>query len=454
MRGRTPAASPPAAGVRPLPPLRLLLLPLTASAAAGGGPPPLPPPVNGSTLWEFCGGKFSRCSGGMGNWWSPSSARQGGALLVAALGKSSTSTLHATPTFVELRRSTDGGETFDPPVPVLGPSSCNQYTGCADPANATSFNGGTLVVCEETRTLHLLFSAGMSPSPSKAHPTDGTGGNLSIISSADMGASWSEARPVMNARGDRILSSGQVNNGIQLKHAYKGRLVVPREVFFGPKPPTDPDSPGGFENKAGVVFSDDGGATWEAGAFLPPEAWPSGGWRQEEPAVAELANGSVVITCRNGQNRSSPDLCGGGEVCRVFARSDDGGATWARQWHVPVTALPAHRCEAAMAGASLDGHGAGVLLFGAPMNMTTGDRTNYTIYASTDGGDTWAWGAAVDGGAAGYSSLAVLGAEPLADGSWRVDVGASFQAGHDIHGVEGGGYDMAFARRSVVVGAP
>ena len=62
--------------------------------------------------------------------------------------------------------------------------------------------------------------------------------------------------------------------------------------------------------------------------------------------MAELTNGSLVLTVRNGQNRSASDLCAGGERCRLFARSDDGGATWARTWGVGVAALPVHRCEA------------------------------------------------------------------------------------------------------------
>ena len=37
--------------------------------------------------------------------------------------------------------------------------------------------------------------------------------------------------------------------------------------------------------------------------------------------------------------------------------------------------------------------------------------------------------------------------------AWRVDVGAAFQLGHNLgKHVEGGGYDMAWARSSVVVG--
>ena len=108
-----------------------------------------------------------------------------------------------------------------------------------------------------------------------------------------------------------------------------------------------------------------------------------------------------------------------------------------------------------MASAPLAGHSTGVLVFGAPMNSSTGDRTNYTLYTSLDGGDAWAWGAGLYAPASGYSAVTVLGSQRLAAAAWRVDVGAAFQAGHGIPSghVEGGGYDMAFARASITVRA-
>ena len=38
-----------------------------------------------------------------------------------------------------------------------------------------------------------------------------------------------------------------------------------------------------------------------------------------------------------------------------------------------------------MTSIDLPGHATGLLLFGAPMNTTTGDRTNYTVHTSLDG---------------------------------------------------------------------
>lgn len=331
-------------------------------------PGPLPPPPNGTILAEFCGGDYSgKCGGGMGNWWSPTIAQLGdGTLVVAAEGKSHRSNAHTTPTFNVLWRSTDHGASFGPAVPLLNESG------------TTVYGGATLVYSVKSATLRVLYTVDTS---SGCQPACGAG-NLSVLVStaAGVAGSWTAAGLAAGADGQHFPSSGQVNSGVQLRHGpHRGRLVVPRELFFGSKPARWP-TPGGFQNQAGVIFSDNE-QTWTAGAMLPPP------FREEETAIAELANGSLVITARNGQNHSSSSLCvdGSGEVCRVFARSDSGGMNWTKTWHVPYSMLPASRCEAAMASVDLPGHATGLLLFGAPMNTTTGDRTNYTVHTSLDG---------------------------------------------------------------------
>jgi hypothetical protein len=67
-----------------------------------------------------------------------------------------------------------------------------------------------------------------------------------------------------------------------------------------------------------------------AGAYMPPP------YDAAEVAVAKLTNGSLVISARMCQNRSDTRTCRE-EACRVFARSDNGGETWGRLWHVDYT---------------------------------------------------------------------------------------------------------------------
>ena len=75
---------------------------------------------------------------------------------------------------------------------------------------------------------------------------------------------------------------------------HTGRLVVTRELSFGNEKPVPP-TPRGFKNTAGVVYSDDDGSSWSAGALMPPP------FSEGEAAVAELSNGSLVISARNGK---------------------------------------------------------------------------------------------------------------------------------------------------------
>ena len=75
-----------------------------------------------------------------------------------------------------------------------------------------------------------------------------------------------------------------------------------------------------------------------------------------------------------------------------------------------------------------------------------GDRPLY-VHPATTGARKVAW--------AGYSAIKTLGApQQISATSWRVDIniGAAFQLGHGLgNHVEGGVYDMAWARASIVV---
>lgn len=89
-----------------------------------------------------------------------------------------------------------------------------------------------------------------------------------------------------------------------------------------------------------------------------------------------------------------------------------------------------------------------------------GEILNAVCCFCTTGGISWKWAAALYPSTStavawtGYSAIAALG-EPqrISANTWRLDVGAAFQLGHNLgKHVEGGGYDMAWARRSIVVG--
>ena len=136
-----------------------------------------------------------------------------------------------------------------------------------------------------------------------------------------------------------------------------------------------------------VVYSDDHGATWAGGDEMVLLPQYGGGWT--ECQVAELQNGSVLMTSRNFYARSS------GQGPRMFARSDDGGATWAANWSAGSD-LPDPYCEASMVAER------GLLLFGNPSSH---ERANFSVHVSRDGGRSWPQSVVVYPGGSAYSDM-------------------------------------------------
>ena len=231
------------------------------------------------------------------------------------------------------------------------------------------------------------------------------------MNSTDHGLTWSTqevitlADPAANQTepwggGNRTFGGG-LASGIALQGGpHKGRLLAALRHDCGCN-----DEPASF-----AVFSDDHGATWSGGALLPepgehfpgmPPGKPNqtngalGGWT--ECQVAELKNGSVLLTSRNLYNTKS------GLGGRMFARSDDGGANWAQIWSVvndENLGLTSTYCEASMVAIPEKGE----LYFGQP--SAGGRRRNYVVSSSSDG---WVWENVKDvwSGGAAYSDLTV-----------------------------------------------
>jgi sialidase-1 len=191
-------------------------------------------------------------------------------------------------------------------------------------------------------------------------------GPLYLLSSRDDGATWSAPVEIGDQVGEFLPGPG---TGIQTR---TGRLVIPGY---------DPHS-------AKVIYSDDHGRTWHAGAAIQV--------RGDESQVVELVDGTLVLNVRR-------------IGCRHLAFSRDGGETWYEEredW-----SLPDPSCMAAVvrySDATDDGRSR--LLFANP--ATPRSRTQLTVKLSYDEGRTWPESRLVHPGQAAYSSLAVL-----ADGS-------------------------------------
>lgn len=213
----------------------------------------------------------------------------------------------------------------------------------------------------------------------------------------DQGRSWTPPKPL---RAPAMHGSG-VGNGIVLRVGkYRGRLVAPRRADCC-------DCSG--EPRAYALLSDDAGLSWRAGAKL---AW---GWT--ESSVAELSNGSVVLTARALHGRAARDFPG---MRRLFAISHDGGETWARRWafkakdSVTSSSLRDPDCFASIASAPAGSGSSSAgdvptpdeLFLAIPTSSRR--RANMTVHRSLDGGVSWRAWTSVYPGASAYAALVAL----------------------------------------------
>ena len=196
-----------------------------------------------------------------------------------------------------------------------------------------------------------------------------------ISHSTDDGLSWTNPLEISSTvrRPDWTWYATGPGNGIQLRG---GRLVVP----------CDHIERGSRAMHSHVVVSDDRGETWRIGGVA--------GEKTNESAVAELADGSLVLNMRSydGRNR------------RAIARSRDEGLTWSDVTLDPALVEPV--CQASLVTAERPGRRPGDrLLFSNPAATS---RIAMTVRLSRDGGRTWPSARLIHAGPSAYSSLAVL----------------------------------------------
>ena len=153
-----------------------------------------------------------------------------------------------------------------------------------------------------------------------------------------------------------------------------------------------------------------------------------------------MKNGSLLLTSRLSKPYNDFYCRNGPAFCwqRGFARSDDGGETWAEIWYAerrqPELNPYTNNCDNAL----ISDPATGIMYWGHP-GATNKTRANYTVHASYNGGATWEFFYSVYQHGAGYSDMHILNAtgEPY--------LGVLFQRTLYEEGVEGGGYNLALA---------
>ena len=257
-------------------------------------------------------------------------------------------------------------------------------------------------------------------------------GATGLSKSTDDGRTWSEpALLQINGTLSPHYGGGSgLGHGVVLQHGpHKGRLVLARR--YGSR---------GMSTAEGaahsfVIYSDDDGGHWQAGQLLP-EGWT-------ECQATEMLNGSVLLTARMV---GSPYLSQPGKLTdrrRGFARSDDGGHTWAEWWFLEDRQPDVFvgTCFQSITSDVGGPNPSGRIFFGHP-GAVNGSRTNYTVHQSSDGGGSWALLQRVYAGGGGYSDINVL----RKPGGGKA-LGVAFQKTFEPpdKNIEGGGYNMGFA---------
>ena len=257
-----------------------------------------------------------------------------------------------------VKRSEDNGKTWGPEILIWddGANSINNPTPVVDPKTGRiwlflgHWRGGAA-------TQHLTYSD-------------------------DDGKTWSKLKEMTKILREQFKPGRNIcmpgpGAGIVLERGKNaGRLVIPMNYTVGA-----PDW------KAGVVYSDDGGASWKPGGCLLTSVLG-------EARCAELCDGSVMFNGRTGKKK------------RCLAILGDGGTQDTKEaWFADD--LPDPGCQGAIVRHSWPKDGKpGILLYSGPASLTA--RAHGTLCASYDDGKTWPWKKEYYEGGSGYSDIAVL----------------------------------------------
>ena len=261
-----------------------------------------------------------------------------------------------------LKRSTDGGRTWGP-LSVVYEEGGTQEVTIGNPCPVVDEGSGTiwLPFCRNNRDVLITKS-----------DDDGLTWSIPVdITSAVKNPHWG-----WYATGPGI--------GIQMKKGkHAGRMVVPCDH----REEIDKET----VMMSHVFYSDDHGATWRLGASVDRHT--------DECQVAELADASLLINCRNYWERTGKEPEKGGK--RVVSRSTDGGETWAKIGFDAALVEPV--CQASLLAYP---GGKPLLLFSNPASRT--ERVAMTLRLSLDEGQTWPASLVLHEGPAAYSCLTVL----------------------------------------------
>ncbi|NGN67944.1 exo-alpha-sialidase [Streptomyces sp. A7024] len=347
-------------------------LPLAALAAALAVTAALTPSAHGAAARALTSQDLATAGTGSPHYRIPALAKTTKGTLLASYD--------ARPTLADLpgnigvviRRSTDGGTTWQP-----------QRIVRKDPA-PQGYGDPSLLVDRETGRIFLFYAAsvnqGFAGSATGNDESDPDVLQADYSYSDDDGLTWKHERITADIKnpawGGVFAASGE---GIQVRHGtYKGRLIQQYAIRRD------------GTNYAVSAYSDDHGATWRTGTPVGPG---------DENKTVELSDGRIMLN-----NRAAP--------YRTVAYSTDGGATYSPLKQDTELPDPANNGSITRFAPNVAASHprASWLLFSNTANSA--GRSNLTVRLSCDNGENWPIRRTVESGSAGYSTLT-----PLTDGT-------------------------------------
>jgi len=289
---------------------------------------------------------------------------------------------------VHLRRSTDGGKTWEAARQVahFGERLHGNPRKPVGGETEQTVNNPVAIVDRETGTIHFLYCINYARCFYMKSEDDG----LTFSAPVEITQAFEGFREKCNWK---VLATGP-GHGLQLKN---GRLAVPIWLAYGK---TGDHSP----SMSGTIYSDDHGKTWHAGEIpLPCTA----DWKNpNETALAELSDGRVMLNARTTSDTNR----------RLITVSPNGATGWSTPQFDPALFDP--RCMGSLIRLPSEG-GRGRLLFSHPHNLkydangreipgANAERKNLSIQISDDDGQTWSGPKTVEKATSAYSDLALL----------------------------------------------
>lgn len=268
------------------------------------------------------------------------------------------------------RHSDDNGATWSTHKMVVGTEADHALVG-----GGHGFGDVSLVECASGKIVAIMVGG-----PGYFDSTPSNPIVPAIITSTDGGDTWSTPRTLTNELYKTTYTEGAVQGSFagsgrglmlqrQKNEQLNGRIMFAMSHRFRVN--------GNNSIQEYIIYSDDEGDTWK---FSTQSAYNGG----DESKLVELADGTVMISVRQGGQRG-------------YNKSTDGGVTWGTQakW-------------ADISGTACNGDilyvNKHVLLHSYPNN---GSRKNLTIKASFDDGKSWSNPYVVCAPGASYSTMDV-----------------------------------------------